>query len=513
MKLRGEIESLSVLLIIFFLFSFLLIFPSNVKSANDSELYFSKGLLAFDEGKFEEAAIEFEKALQIEPENPNILFQLGKTYNRLKEFDESAEPLQKALKIDPQLKGINYELGVAYFNTGEFEKASNELDITIKNEPEKGEAYYYKGLSFFRLDKWKDSITFLQKALDIVPEYKLSIHYYLGVSYSRIEENEKALKEFEEAEKLGAGSDIGVSAKKFIDAIKRQAFEKKRWSINASVGWLYDDNVTLKPSSPDKIPGITIPDKGDWMAVFNFSGEYKFVDTKDFTFSGRYSLFQSVHRRLRAYNITGNQFSPTFSYKLMEPLRINLSYMLDYFELDETRYLKSHTIFPSINLVLSKSALLQAFYRFQQKGYFQDAKDTPDDRRGRNYTMGINQYFFFMNNRGYIKLAYVNEKENTRGRNWDYVGNSLGTDVQIPMGFDTRVLLGFNWDKKNYDHVNSNFGNRRRDQEYDWSVEVVKDIGKNFALSVKFNRTVNDSDLAFYNYNRDITSFNFTARF
>ncbi|OGL42117.1 MAG: hypothetical protein A3C43_08625 [Candidatus Schekmanbacteria bacterium RIFCSPHIGHO2_02_FULL_38_11] len=521
MKLRGKIENLKVTLIVLLSFSFLVIFLSNANSANDSELYFSKGLLAFDEGRFDEAAIEFEKALQIDSENPNILFQLGKTYNRLKSFDESVEPLEKALKINPQIKGINYESGVAYFNTGEFEKALNEFDITIEKEPERGEGYYYKALSLFRLDKWNDAITYLQKALELVPEYKLSIHYYLGVSYSRVEENEKALKEFAEAEKLGAGSDIGESAKKFVDAITKRINAKKRWSVNASISWQYDDNVTLKPSSLDKArdeakKGITlgkIKDKGDWRATFNLSGEYKLVDTKDFTFSGRYSLYQSVHRRLRAYNITGNQIAPTVSYRIAGPLRINFSYIFDYFELDEARYLESHTFFPSINLVLSKSALLQAFYRIQDKDYLQDPHHTPSDRRGRNYAFGLNQYYFFMSNKGYIKLNYVTEREETRGRDWDYVGNSLGTDIQIPMIFDTKVLLGFNWDKKDYNHFNSIFGDRRKDQEYDWSVEVAKDLGKYYTLSIRFNRIVNDSTLAFYNYDREVTSFNFTARF
>jgi len=171
MKLRGKIENLKVTLIVLLSFSFLVIFLSNANSANDSELYFSKGLLAFDEGRFDEAAIEFEKALQIDSENPNILFQLGKTYNRLKSFDESVEPLEKALKINPQIKGINYESGVAYFNTGEFEKALNEFDITIEKEPERGEGYYYKALSLFRLDKWNDAITYLQKALELLPDH------------------------------------------------------------------------------------------------------------------------------------------------------------------------------------------------------------------------------------------------------------------------------------------------------------------------------------------------------
>ena len=128
MKTKKGTDRLRVPLMMSLLFiSSLIIFTPSAKGAGESELYFSKGLLAFEEGRLEEAAIEFEKALQLEPENPNMLFQLGRTYNRLKEFDDAINNFEKALKINPQLKGINYELGIAYFNIGEFEKALGEL--------------------------------------------------------------------------------------------------------------------------------------------------------------------------------------------------------------------------------------------------------------------------------------------------------------------------------------------------------------------------------------------------
>jgi len=516
MKMKKGTVRLSVPLIMSLLFiSSLIIFSHSAKGAGESELYFSKGLLALEEGRLEEAAIEFEKALQLEPENPNILFQLGRTYNRLKEFDDAINNFEKALKINPQLKGINYELGIAYFNIGEFEKALGELDIAIKEEPQRGEAYYYKALAYFRMDNWKEALPNFKKALEMVPDYSLTSHYYLGVSYFRLREDEKALKEFEEAEKLGAGSDIGESAKKFIDAIRKRISERKPWSFYGLLSWQYDDNVTLRPSDLHIVIKKVgdIKDKGDWRAVFNFGGEYKLINTKSFTFSGRYSLYQSVHRRLRAYNLTGNQLSPGFSYRVTDRLSINMAYLFDYYELDETRYLESHTLLPSITLIETKSALLQGFYRFQEKDYLQDPKTGPFNRRGRNYALGVSQYLFFMNNKGYIRLAYVAEREDTKGRDWEYIGNSLGTDMQIPMIFNTKLLMSFTWDKKDYRHINSIFGDRRKDQEYEWSVEVVKDLGKFYALSVKFNRIVNDSELAFYNYDREITSLNFTARF
>ena len=525
MKLLKGMNDFRIPLVCILFVSFLSILSSRAEGAAsaEAEIYFSKGILAFDERKFEEAAIDFEKALQADPENPNILFQLGRTYNRLKELDDAVLNLEKAIKINPQFKDANYELGVAYFNTGEFEKALRELDTVIKKEPGKGEAYYYIGMVYFRQEKWKEAVPYFKKALEMVPDYSLTCHYYLGVSYFRLEEDKEALKEFGEAQKIGPGSDIGESSKKFVEASNRRVQERKPWSLYGSVSWQYDNNVTLKPSSfsivRKQIPGIgKIPDKGDWRAVFNFSGEYKLPEIKNFIVSGRYTFYQSVHRRLRAYNVTGNQFAPTVSYKIMDPLRINVSYLFDYYELDETRYLKVHTFMPSFTLLETKYALLQGFYRYQDKGYFQDTKDTPSDRRGRNLALGVSQYLFFMGNKGYVRLAYLAEKEETKGRDWKYTGNTIGTDVQVPLMvdngiFDTRILLSFNWSKKDYKHINSIFSDRRKDQEFDWAVEVVKDLNRFYSLSVRFNQIVSDSKLAFYNYKRDITSFNFTARF
>lgn len=66
-----------------------------------SDLLFSKGMVDFSEGKFEDALEKFRTAAEAEPGDANIQFMLGSTYNKLGVYQEARPALERALQLDP----------------------------------------------------------------------------------------------------------------------------------------------------------------------------------------------------------------------------------------------------------------------------------------------------------------------------------------------------------------------------------------------------------------------------
>ncbi len=489
------------------------LFPQVSNAANTSEIEFSKALLAFDEGDYGRAVVNFEKGLEGDPENVAMLVKLGQTYNLLKEFDEAIDVLEKALKNSPDNPTALYEKGVAHFNTGDYADAFKEFESVRKAFPSDGRIPYYQGLVRFREDEFKKAIDLLEEAEKIDKSVKAASDYYLGVSYYRLQKYSEARPYFKSVENDIPDTKKGESAKKFVSAIDARIKSARPWSLFADLSWQYDDNVTLKPS--ESVTGVRISGRGDWKGVFFLGGSYRFINTDNFQATGRYSFYQSVHRELREYNITGNQLGVNFSYRLANPLKFNLMYSFNYYELDETRYLEAHSLMPSITWVQNDKAMLQVFFKYQDKDYLQDERDVPFERDAVNYTWGLSQYIFFMKNNAYLKLYYIQDKDNARGSDWDYNGQEVGSAIHIPLPLDIAFDGSFGYTRRIYEHINSIsiIDKRRRDKEYDWSIEFTKKLNKNLSLSFKFNRIVDDSNTGLYNYDREITSFNLKARF
>ncbi len=99
-----------------------------------------RGLLAQklkEEARLEEAAGHFEKAWELEPENPFFLKQAGFCYYNLKRYDQAIKALSQALKMDPGDFIVKVTLEKIYSSVGSFKKLVELLEDIVHEHPER----------------------------------------------------------------------------------------------------------------------------------------------------------------------------------------------------------------------------------------------------------------------------------------------------------------------------------------------------------------------------------------
>lgn len=70
------------------------------------------GNLYFDTGRFESAIIQYGRALEIQPENPDVIVDQGIAYRRVGQSDVCIRKFREALTIDPAHVNARYNLGL-----------------------------------------------------------------------------------------------------------------------------------------------------------------------------------------------------------------------------------------------------------------------------------------------------------------------------------------------------------------------------------------------------------------
>ena len=80
---------------------------------NVLEIY-NKAVAAYDRGAYEIAIQEYEKALAIEPENVDILVNLGAVCLQKRRVEPAINYFSKALTNDPNNSMALYDIGKAY---------------------------------------------------------------------------------------------------------------------------------------------------------------------------------------------------------------------------------------------------------------------------------------------------------------------------------------------------------------------------------------------------------------
>ena len=86
-------------------------------------------------GKIQEAIPVLWTALQQEPSNPNILYNLGVAYNEVGLNGQSIQTLAKLLEIVPDHVHGLAAMGVAYMRGSQLSAAADYLEKAIELEP------------------------------------------------------------------------------------------------------------------------------------------------------------------------------------------------------------------------------------------------------------------------------------------------------------------------------------------------------------------------------------------
>lgn len=104
------------------------------KGLSTSGLYLEWGKALVKFGKFDEAKIKLQKALELDCENTEILAHLGLCCVLKKDFDEAAPMLEKVFEKQPDNKIIKCAFAIIKYETGDIQNAILYLKLDDENE-------------------------------------------------------------------------------------------------------------------------------------------------------------------------------------------------------------------------------------------------------------------------------------------------------------------------------------------------------------------------------------------
>ncbi len=132
-------------------------------------------------GEFDKAENNLKLAVEQEPDNKQLFFSLGVVYDNLKRKEDAIKAYERAIEIDPDYFDALYNLGAMYFNEGvEMNNAANEIKDNKKYDAARAEAKKV----------FEKAKPFLAKAHEI-DETDMGALVSLSQVYALLGENEK----------------------------------------------------------------------------------------------------------------------------------------------------------------------------------------------------------------------------------------------------------------------------------------------------------------------------------
>ena len=160
--------------------------------------HIQKGMQFIEEGKFNSADIEFEKAAQISPDSPEVFALWGTALRVQEKYKGANRHFAKAMELSPNDSEIAFNWGISRFREKATDKAIRLFLKTVELNPSYYMGWYYLGKAYGQKNNYEEEIKHLTKVTNLRPEFGWG-HFDLAIALSLKKKFEEAAPHFEKA--------------------------------------------------------------------------------------------------------------------------------------------------------------------------------------------------------------------------------------------------------------------------------------------------------------------------
>ena len=505
-----------------------------VAQLSEADVFVAQAILAYDARRYDEALALLKDALALDPRNVEALYYTGLVLMAQQKTEQAVEVLEKARALAPRDLSILFLLGVAYFALERYDQAEGPLTPVFNERPQTEGIGYYVGLIRYRKKDYQGALKAFRAETSKNPNIQQLVRFYSGLTLAILGLPEQAVAEVDAALRLQTGSALTGPAERIRDSLASARDAERRFHADVRVGFLYDSNVAVvpQPSHDPTAESLRRRKTATTGEIAALRLEYAWLRYGPWESTVSYSFFQTYNNRLPEFNVQNHLVAGALSYRAAigaMPFQVGTQYSWDYLSLGNDDFLQRHTATVFGTLVENQGNLTTVLGRFQNKDFYATPGQLEDeDRDARNWMIGLTHVFRFAQDKHYIRVGYQFDYEKADGRNFTYAGNRFlaGGQYTLPWG-STRLKYDFDLHQRHYLHANTllpvvNPGTREReDFEQNHVVRVEQILAANIGpasigcaptapcpltLAAEYQRTVADSSLAVYAYNRNVWS-------
>jgi len=142
------------------------------------------GWVLINQGNHEEAIKYCQQALQLRPDWAQAYHHLGVAQVQMGLVERGIASLRKALETEPGNASTHYRLGRALLQRGRYQEATSAFRETLRFKPNHAQACNDLGDTLRRLGDYEEAFTLFEKALHLDPD-SAEVHNNLGIALIR----------------------------------------------------------------------------------------------------------------------------------------------------------------------------------------------------------------------------------------------------------------------------------------------------------------------------------------
>jgi tetratricopeptide (TPR) repeat protein len=136
-----------------------------------AEDYFRLGNARFLEGRYEEAIISYNTALELKSDYPDAWNNRGVSLHKLGQYEEAIASYDTALELKSDYPDVRNNRGVSLHKLGQYEEAIASYDKVLELNSNDSKTWFNRGISLSSLKRYEEAIYSYDKSLELNPDY------------------------------------------------------------------------------------------------------------------------------------------------------------------------------------------------------------------------------------------------------------------------------------------------------------------------------------------------------
>ena len=142
----------------------------NLRTRN-YEYFFNRAQDKFELANYEEAILDYNKALELSPTEICLVYSMrGNAKRNLGDFDGAISDQNKALDFDPLYADGYFNRGIAKFKKGDFDSAIQDYSQVLKINPKDSDAFFNRANVRKKMGDMKSACEDWRKAAELGDE-------------------------------------------------------------------------------------------------------------------------------------------------------------------------------------------------------------------------------------------------------------------------------------------------------------------------------------------------------
>ena len=474
-----------------------------------TEALLEKGIQNYRQENYEEALDLLQKARESLPASSTLAYYLGLTYKQTGNYPEAAAYFREAAKGSPAVKEAYPDLIEVLYHLGELGEAKDWIARAEKERVSPALISFLKGLVLVKEDKNKQALEAFEKAKELDASLRQAAEFQIALARAKERKYQQARESLKAVMAIDPGSDISAFARDYDQALGQVLSAHKTWGGSFGLGYQYDDNPVLKPSGA--IPGVVIFGEADSSILATFRVYYNPLWDGPWLFNAQYGIYSNTYFHTSSHNLINQTLSLNPGLTIPKGT-ISVPMLYSHVWLQGAPYQGVFAVKPTWSFITFRDHLGQLSAGYARRDVIQAPLMEDEDRDG-NLFLGSAGYMVPFWERGVLSLYYEYSRDLTTGRNWENTGHRFSLNLLIPLTKTVSITLSGEFLYQDYPNTNSVFEVKRLDKTYSGTVGLVWEAAKNLHLNLQYYGARAESNIAIYDYRRNVVTLGMEYHF